>query len=130
MNKTSDTIDPPADTAFRVARALLDGAPRDWVANRFSLSSEQIETADNEGALSLLLAEVLADSLGFAAAKMTRRVIGAAHVEDLESITNADERAIYEKKVLAVARALLLERKSLSRIEDVTEIARTLQGEN
>jgi len=86
--------------------------------------SEQIETAENEGALSLLLAEVLEDSLGFSAAKMTRRVIGAAHVEDLESIANTDERAIYEKKVLTVARTLLLERKELTRIDAVTAVAR------
>ena len=86
--------------------------------------SEQIETAENEGALSLLLAEILEDSLGFSAAKMTRRVIGAAHVEDLESIANTDERAIYEKKVLTVARTLLLERKELTRIDAVTAVAR------
>ena len=81
-------------------------------------------TAENERALSLLLAEVLEDSLGFSAAKMTRRVIGAAHVEDLESIANTDERAIYEKKVLTVARTLLLERKELTRIDAVTAVAR------
>ena len=36
--------------------------------------------------------ELLVDSLGFAGAKMIRRIIGIAHVEDLESIADHDIR--------------------------------------
>ena len=35
---------------------------------------------------------VLEDSLGFAGAKMIRRVVGIAHVEDLDGIADADAR--------------------------------------
>jgi len=36
--------------------------------------------------------ELFVDSLGFAGAKMIRRIVGIAHVEDLESIANPDTR--------------------------------------
>ena len=45
MNDSSDNLIPPADTALQVARALLDGASRDWVAKRFDLSAESVEAA-------------------------------------------------------------------------------------
>lgn len=38
------------------------------------------------------MASLLADTLGFAGAKMIRRVLGVAHVEDLESIQDKDLR--------------------------------------
>lgn len=33
----------PLDTAFRAARSLLDGAPEDWVAERFRLSLDEVD---------------------------------------------------------------------------------------
>lgn len=79
---------------------------------------------ETERALSDYLKDVLEDSIGFAAAKMMRRVIGAAHVEDLESITDPDRRAGCEKRVLSLARDLILNRKSLPEISDVIALAR------
>jgi 5-methylthioribose kinase len=38
------------------------------------------------------LSQLLADSLGFAGAKMIRRIVGIAHVEDLESIPDPETR--------------------------------------
>lgn len=37
--------DLPTATALRAARALLDGASPEWVADRFSLSADQVEVA-------------------------------------------------------------------------------------
>jgi len=85
---------------------------------------ERVDGAGTETDLKILFAEVFKDTLGFAAAKMIRRVIGAAHVEDLESITNPDERANREKEVLRLARTLLLERHGILKIEQVSELAR------
>ena len=39
------------------------------------------------------LANVLKGPLGYAGAKMTRRIVGIAHAADLESIEDADRRA-------------------------------------
>lgn len=48
------------------------------------------------------------DTLGYTAVKMIRRIVGIAHVEDLESIQDKDVRAISEKLALLFARSLLL----------------------
>lgn len=84
----------------------------------------EADARETERALSLFIKDILQDSIGFAAAKMIRRIIGAAHVEDLESIVSPDRRAEREKYVLSLARALLLNRNTLSGISDVIALAR------
>jgi 5-methylthioribose kinase len=63
--------------------------------------------------------ELFADSIAFAGAKMIRRVLGLAHVEDLESIQDPERRATCEKHVLNLGRDLLLGANSFSDIADV-----------
>jgi 5-methylthioribose kinase len=65
------------------------------------------------------MANLFADTLGFAGCKMIRRVLGLAHVEDLESIADADLRATAERKVLALGRRLILSRNTMSRFDDI-----------
>jgi 5-methylthioribose kinase len=65
------------------------------------------------------MANLFADTLGFAGCKMIRRVLGLAHVEDLESIADPDLRAAAEHKVLALGRRLILTRNGMSRFADV-----------
>jgi 5-methylthioribose kinase len=48
------------------------------------------------------------DSVGFTGVKMIRRIIGLAHVEDLEGIVDTEVRAVCEKKALLFARKLVL----------------------
>lgn len=48
------------------------------------------------------------DTLGFAGCEMIRRIVGIAHVEDLESISDADTRSNCEKRSLLFARTLVL----------------------
>jgi 5-methylthioribose kinase len=55
------------------------------------------------------LAALLRDSLGFAGMKMIRRVVGIAHVEDLEAIPDADQRSLCEKRALTFARGLVVD---------------------
>lgn len=81
------------------------------------------DAVETERALSRFIAGVLEDSIGFAAAKMMRRVIGAAHVEDLESIADPDRRAKQERQIMALSRKLLLNRRALSSINDVVGVA-------
>lgn len=59
------------------------------------------------------------DTLGFGAAKMIRRIVGVAHVEDLESIKEASKRAECERKALNFAKTLLKERKNFHNITEV-----------
>ena len=79
-------------------------------------------------ALTDFLADVFRDAIGFAAAKMMRRVIGAAHVEDLQSIADAERRAAREKRVIALARELLRRRLDMTTMEDVIAAAREHQA--
>jgi len=65
------------------------------------------------------LADLFADTLGFAGCKMIRRVLGLAHVEDLESIADPDLRAAAERKVLALGRRLILKRSTMTSFNDV-----------
>ncbi|KAH7432190.1 hypothetical protein KP509_07G012500 [Ceratopteris richardii] len=65
---------------------------------------------------------IFADSLGFAAAKMIRRIVGIAHVEDLESIKNPDLRAKCERKALHAAKKLMKARMSVLSINQALEL--------
>jgi 5-methylthioribose kinase len=59
------------------------------------------------------MARIFADSVGFAGAKMARRILGLAHVEDLESIENPTIRSACETKALHLARSLMLDRAAI-----------------
>jgi len=85
------------------------------------------DAAATDRVLSDFLADVFRDTVGFAAAKMMRRVIGAAHVEDLESIPDPDRRASREKQVIALSRDLLRRRADIASMDDVLEAAREHQ---
>ena len=55
---------------------------------------------------------LFADTLSFAGIKMIRRILGLAHIEDLESIKDPARRAACEKQALTLARELILGAKS------------------
>jgi 5-methylthioribose kinase len=59
------------------------------------------------------------DCLGFAGCKMIRRVLGLAHVEDLEAIADPDRRADAERQVLALARKLIVGRGAMTGFDGV-----------
>lgn len=73
---------------------------------------------------SFLLA-LLRDSIGFAACKMIRRVLGVAHVIDLEQIADPAQRARAETWVLDIAERLLLERAAIT---DTTALLATIRA--
>ena len=67
------------------------------------------------------------DSLGFAGMKMVRRILGLAHVEDLESIEDPDLRATCETKALLLGRELIVNRQSYGSVAAVVSYAQQLQ---
>ena len=67
------------------------------------------------------------DTLGFGAAKMIRRILGLAHVEDLELIADPERRARCETKALTLARELMLGARGFSGVTDVTAAARSIE---
>jgi 5-methylthioribose kinase len=63
------------------------------------------------------MARIFTDSVGFAGAKMVRRILGLAHVEDLESIENPKIRSACEMKALHLARSLMLDRAAVGDVK-------------
>ncbi|CAJ1977381.1 unnamed protein product [Sphenostylis stenocarpa] len=70
------------------------------------------------------MTDLFHDSLGFGAAKMIRRIVGVAHVEDFESIADADKRATCERRALDLAKMLLKERRKFESIAEIISAIR------
>jgi 5-methylthioribose kinase len=66
------------------------------------------------------------DSLASAGAKMIRRILGLAHVEDLEAIADPERRARCEAKALRLARELLVRPSAFSGLADAVGAARAV----
>ena len=89
--------------------------------------------ADDRQALHLAqqryMRQLLSDSLGFAGAKMIRRLLGLAHNIDLEWIEDTDLRARCERRGLKLGRELSVNRSSLADLNEVADLARDLRSE-
>ena len=70
------------------------------------------------------LRSLFEDVLGFAGLKMIRRILGLAHVEDLESIADPARRATCERKALRLAHTLVVEGVKFSGIAELVEAAK------
>jgi 5-methylthioribose kinase len=70
---------------------------------------------------------LFADTVGFAAAKIIRRIFGLAHNIDFELIEDPRARAICEVRAVRLARAMMVETGSFPAIADVTAAARKLR---
>jgi 5-methylthioribose kinase len=75
-------------------------------------------------AIARRLQKVWDESVGFAACKMIRRILGLAHVEDFESIAAADLRADCERRAVALARTMLISRDAYPTVEALIQTAR------
>ena len=76
------------------------------------------------------MARLFADTLGFAGAKMIRRILGLAHNIDLEWIEDPDARALCETRCLRLARELMVETQHFRAIADVAAAAREMRDAN
>lgn len=65
------------------------------------------------------------DTLGFTGMKIIRRIVGIAHVADLDSIQDPDVRSMSEKRSLLLARRLVLasQGEDLTGLESITGLA-------
>ena len=59
------------------------------------------------------MATIWQDTLGYCGVEIIRRIVGLAHVEDLESITDTAERGVKENAAIAAARRIILERAGM-----------------
>ena len=81
------------------------------------------EELDLENERKIFLKNIFHDSLGFAAAKMIRRIFGFAHNIDFELINNEKIRAQCEKKCSSLAIKMMINAKEYQNIEALTEDA-------
>jgi len=85
-------------------------------------TAEELDTAQRH-----FMAQLWCDSIGFAGAKMIRRVLTIAHVADLEEISDVDLRATCEKKVLLMGRKLVLASQEMAMTCSVSSMEILLQ---
>lgn len=72
------------------------------------------------------LRQVLEDTAGYAGCEMMRRIIGLAHVSDMESLEDPYVRAKGEKLALLIGQDLVLNRRQVQGINDITSLARQI----
>jgi len=71
---------------------------------------------------------LFADTVGFAGAKINRRIFGLAHNIDFELIEGPRQRAISEARAVRLARAMMVEATKFPDIASVTAAARELRS--
>jgi 5-methylthioribose kinase len=116
------TLDPKEREAYQAY--LLEVVAEVW-----SVFEEEFRTLWEEkaqepyakvpGYLDTYLQSVLQDTAGYTGCKMMRRVIGLAHVYDLESVADPALRAKGETLALAIGQELILQRGNLCSINDM-----------
>jgi 5-methylthioribose kinase len=67
------------------------------------------------------------DTVGFAAAKMIRRILGLAHNIDLDWIKDQKLRARCEARALILARDMMVNPENYPSPADLTEAARSMR---
>jgi 5-methylthioribose kinase len=73
----------------------------------------------HEAFRAVFMRRLLTDTLGFAGCEMVRRVLGMAKVADIAGIESLSSRAVAEAAALRIAERLLLERGTVTSIQQV-----------
>ncbi len=117
--------DPDARRSYR--RYLLDEAIATWTTFeagfRQRLTDVSSPSWSSVGFQEAFIASVLRDTAGFAGAKMLRRIVGFAHVADLDSIEDLDDRARAERIAIRIGRTLVRQHGKVGSFDDVVAIA-------
>lgn len=98
----------------------------DLFKEKFLVKFDEIvtdELAKTPGFKEYYLAGVLKDTAATAGIEMVRRVVGVAKVKDITSITDEGKRAEAERRILSVAKTLILERDRIRTGADYTGLA-------
>ncbi|OAB43216.1 S-methyl-5-thioribose kinase [Paenibacillus glacialis] len=78
--------------------------------------------ARTPGYQDLYVARILQDTVGFAGCKIIRRIVGLAHVADIDTIVNDELKEAAQRKALAIGKQLILNHRQISSIEDLLRI--------
>jgi 5-methylthioribose kinase len=124
------STDPDARRAYR--RYLIDEAKSCWATFEAGFR-QRLETVTSPSWASRsfqddFVVSVLRDTAGFAGCKMLRRVVGFAHVADLDSIEDLRERARAERIAIRIGRRLVSEHARIASFDDIVAIAAEALG--
>ncbi|WP_413207290.1 S-methyl-5-thioribose kinase [Rhodospirillum sp. A1_3_36] len=72
------------------------------------------------------MSRLLSDTIGFAACKMMRRIVGLAKVAEIKDISDLKERAKAEVCALTMGSRMVVNRASFTGITDLTELAKEI----
>jgi len=72
------------------------------------------------------IARLFGDTVGFAACKMMRRILGLAKVADIAEIEDLQERARIERMTLKLGKKMVIERDSINNIGEIINLAKEL----
>jgi 5-methylthioribose kinase len=92
-----------------------------------TLYEDQGDMLASEQALASVLRGIWIDTMGFAGVEMHRRILGLAHVEDLEAIADPARRLVAERRALAMGRQLAVLRTTLRNTAEVCALAETIE---
>ncbi|WIV20519.1 S-methyl-5-thioribose kinase [Paenibacillus polygoni] len=78
--------------------------------------------ARTKGYQEFYIAKLLQDSAGFAGSKMIRRIVGLAHVADIDTISNETIREQAERKALSIGKNLVKNHRRITSITDLMNL--------
>ena len=108
---------------FATEFARLWRTERRGILYQASLYEDQGDVLASEQALASVLRGIWVDALGFCGVEMHRRILGLAHVEDLEAIRDDAARARAEARALALGRQAAVMRGVLASPGQLCELA-------
>lgn len=115
-------------TAFCDEFAVLWRTERNGILYPKTLYEDQGQPEVSDAALEQLLNEIFEDLIGFAGIEMHRRILGLAHVAELDTIENPDQRAVLEERALRLGRALVLNRRQIGGMDRIIAMARQMEN--
>jgi 5-methylthioribose kinase len=72
-----------------------------------------------------VMREIFEDAIGYSGCKINRRILGFAHVADVQSIADEQRRAAAQLLALSIGEAAILNRKMLQGIDDLVSLVKT-----
>ncbi len=124
---------PPPKRCGRLFREKFLGL---WRANATgdaypaALFADQADQTALEAERQRYMDRLWTDTVGFAAAKMIRRILGLAHNIDLEWINDPDRRAACEARILTLARDMVVNTANYGGIKALTAAATAMRKQS
>jgi 5-methylthioribose kinase len=109
--------------------SILHHIENTWTVFSTTFSRHWKESGDAytkvNGYLEYVLEKSFQDSIGFAGCECIRRTIGLAHVDDLESIVDKEQRLKAKRICLNLGKKLIISRKQFHSIEELLTLIRS-----